>query len=123
VDRNGAPGRLPCQPLDYITGFLAAFGAMVALIRRATEGGSWRVEVSLARTAHWMWRMTDLTGSKVDIPAARPTFEEIQDRIQTMDSPFGRLAFLKPALEMPDTPPGWERASVPLGTDPAAWPG
>ena len=44
------PKHLPCQALDHATGYLAAFGAMVALARRATEGGSWHVRVSLAQT-------------------------------------------------------------------------
>lgn len=34
------PKHLPCQALDHATGYLAAFGAMAALARRATEGGS-----------------------------------------------------------------------------------
>ena len=119
---DGRPRRLPCQPLDYLTGFLAAFGAMAALRRRAREGGGWRVQVSLARTAAWMWRMTDRLGPKPVIPERRPELEEIPDRIRTMDSAFGRIAFLKSVLEMPDTPPGWDRPPVPLGADPAAWP-
>jgi crotonobetainyl-CoA:carnitine CoA-transferase CaiB-like acyl-CoA transferase len=47
------PQHLPAQSLDYITGWLAAFAAMVALKRRATEGGSYHVRLSLAQTAHW----------------------------------------------------------------------
>jgi hypothetical protein len=31
-----------------------AFGAMVALARRAREGGSWLVRVSLAGTGPWI---------------------------------------------------------------------
>ncbi|WP_394780347.1 CoA transferase, partial [Undibacterium sp.] len=48
------PGKLPCQALDHATGYLAAFGTMVALKRRAEEGGSWLVRVSLAQTGHWL---------------------------------------------------------------------
>ena len=95
---------------------------MVALERRAREGGSWRVQVSLARSAAWMWQMRDLLGPKQDVPAIRPGVEDIPDRLQTMDSAFGRISFLKSVLEMPDTPPGWDRPPVPLGTDTAAWP-
>ncbi len=123
VDRSdGRPVRLPCQPLDYLTGFLAAFGAMVALDRRSCEGGSWQVRVSLACSAAWMWRMTDLLGPKSDIPARRPEVEDIPDRIRTMDSAFGRIGFLRSVLEMPNTPPGWDRPPVPLGSDPPVWP-
>src|SRR5438445_6424421 len=31
-----------------------AFGAMVALARRAREGGSWLVRISLAQTGRWL---------------------------------------------------------------------
>src|SRR5690606_7354266 len=47
---DGEPRHQPANPLDYITGYLGAFGALVALGRRAREGGSYHVEVSLART-------------------------------------------------------------------------
>lgn len=39
---------------DYLVGWLAATGAMVALKRRAVEGGSYRVHVSLDRAAMWL---------------------------------------------------------------------
>ena len=48
------PKPLPCQAIDHASGYLMAFGAMTALARRATEGGSWHVRVSLAQTGHWM---------------------------------------------------------------------
>ncbi len=44
------PRELPCQALDHASGYLMAFGAMMALLRKAREGGSWHVRVSLAQT-------------------------------------------------------------------------
>jgi hypothetical protein len=44
------PKPLPCQANDHASGYLLAFGAMAALYRRATEGGSWHVRVGLAPT-------------------------------------------------------------------------
>ena len=38
---------------DYITGYMGAVGAIAALIKRTTEGGSWHVTVNLTRTAMW----------------------------------------------------------------------
>jgi hypothetical protein len=46
------PKELPAQALDHAAGYLMAFGAMMALARKAREGGSWHVQVSLARTGH-----------------------------------------------------------------------
>lgn len=48
------PRALPMQILDYCAGFLLAFGVQAALLRQAQEGGSWHVEVSLARVAEWL---------------------------------------------------------------------
>ena len=37
-----SPRHLPAQVVDHGTGYLAAFGAMIALARRAREGGSYQ---------------------------------------------------------------------------------
>ena len=49
------PKELPAQMLDHATGYLMAFGAMMAKARQAREGGSWHVRVSLAQTGRWLW--------------------------------------------------------------------
>src|SRR5206468_4063707 len=36
-----APKLMPVSAIDYVSGYLMAFGATVALARRAREGGSW----------------------------------------------------------------------------------
>jgi hypothetical protein len=45
--KNPEPGPqfYPVSVIDYLTGYLMAFGAMVALARRAREGGSWLVRI------------------------------------------------------------------------------
>ncbi len=48
------PAFLPYSAQDYVAGYLLAFGAMVALGRRAREGGSWLVRNSLAGAGHWI---------------------------------------------------------------------
>src|SRR5438105_2889342 len=48
------PQFYPVSAIDYLTGYLMAFGAMVALGRRAREGGSWLVRISLAQTGRWL---------------------------------------------------------------------
>src|SRR5262249_59267783 len=46
----GAPQFYPVSAIDYLTGYLMAFGAMVALARRAREGGSRVGRISWAPT-------------------------------------------------------------------------
>jgi crotonobetainyl-CoA:carnitine CoA-transferase CaiB-like acyl-CoA transferase len=116
------PRRLPCQPLDYLTGYLGACGAMVALQRRALEGGSWHVSLSLDRTAAWLWEMTDLLGREARVAAAKPAMHDVEDLCAVTRSAFGELKHFTPMLDMPGAQPRWARAPVPLGSDPAAWP-
>lgn len=45
---------VPALMSDFITGYLAKYGALVAVARRATEGGSWQVHASLCRSAMYV---------------------------------------------------------------------
>ncbi len=117
----GAPQHLPAQALDYATGYLAAHGAMVALARRAREGGSYLVRLSLAQTGHWinqLGRIED-TFSVRQLPS--PTTASIQDLITQTDTQWGRLSHMAPAVNLPETPSGWDRPPVPLGSDDPVW--
>jgi hypothetical protein len=112
------PKPLPCQALDHGAGYLMAFGAMTALARRATQGGSWHVRVSLAQTGHWIRGLGRIDG----LGAPDPGFDDVRDRLEETDSGFGRLTTVRHAAAMPDTPPHWARPSVPIGTHEAEWP-
>lgn len=119
---TGEPARLPCQPLDYLTGYLGAFGAMLALQRRALEGGSWHVQLSLERTSAWIREMTDTLGRESSVAAVVPPASEIHDLYAETQSSFGLLRHLKPVVQMAETPARWDHPPVPLGSHPALWP-
>src|SRR5256712_13267660 len=53
---GAAPGPqfYPVSAIDYLTGYLMAFGAIVALARRVREGRSWLQRTSLAQTGRWL---------------------------------------------------------------------
>lgn len=121
ADTSDAPKRLPFQPLDYLTGYLAAFGAMEAIRRQNDEGGSWHVELSLARTAWWLWELTDAIGRVSAPPPRTPSRDDVRAHLAECDSAFGRVSYLKPALEITGRPPTWPRPPVPLGTDLPRW--
>jgi len=113
---HGAARALPMQILDHATGHLMALGACAALQRQQREGGSWLVQVSLARTGHWLrglGRVAD--GLAIGAPDFSPF-------VETADSGFGRLSALRHAALLSATPAGWERPSMPPGTHPLAWP-
>jgi crotonobetainyl-CoA:carnitine CoA-transferase CaiB-like acyl-CoA transferase len=110
------PKLLPVSVIDYVSGYLMAFGAMVALARRATEGGSWLVRVSLARTGKWIVDR-GIIDNFASVPVELPR-EELQKLIMQT----GKFSHLRPVLELSETPPYWERPPVPLGTHPPEWP-
>lgn len=112
------PHPLPAQALDHGAGYLMAAGAMTALARRMTEGGSWHVRVSLAQTAHWL-RSFGRVANGFD--AADPRYEEIGAYLETSPSGFGALTALRHAGQLSDTPPHWTLPSVALGTHAAQW--
>ena len=117
------PTRLPCQPLDYLSGYLGAASVMVALRRRMAQGGFWRAELALARTAMWVWEVTDLLPRETNPPACNPSLEDVEPIMQEMDSDFGRLRAMRPAVSLPDTPPKWRSPPVPLGSSRPVWTG
>jgi crotonobetainyl-CoA:carnitine CoA-transferase CaiB-like acyl-CoA transferase len=119
---EGKPGPLPAQALDHCTGYLAAFGTMIALARRAREGGSWLVRLSLAQTGRWINGLGRL-GTIADArKLPDPKAEDVSDLTMETDSPFGRLTHLKPPIGLSETPMAWARPPVPLDTHTPAWP-
>src|SRR5262249_13358013 len=101
--KDGLPRATP-NPLDYATGYLAAFGALVGLTRRATEGGSYLVRVSLAQTGRWIQNSPRVAkGSFEELP---PELSEARNAEITMteDSPFGLLTHLRPVAQLSETP-------------------
>jgi hypothetical protein len=54
-------------------GELMAFGAMVALARRAKVGGSWLVRISLAQTGKWLVDRGEVPAAALkDVPKEFP---------------------------------------------------
>jgi crotonobetainyl-CoA:carnitine CoA-transferase CaiB-like acyl-CoA transferase len=120
--QGGAPAHLPGSVLDYVTGYLAAFGAMTALARRAREGGSYRVRVSLLQTAHWLKSLGRIPDSANARQLPDPSYADVADLLTESQGPFGHLSFLKPVVQLSETPPHWVRPVSPLGSHPPVWP-
>ena len=113
------PRLLPVSAIDYVSGYLMAFGVCVALGRRASEGGSWLVRVALARVGKWIVDRgiaRGYQGLPDDLAEA-----ELAALLAEMDAPDGRIRYLKPVLELSETPPYFARPPVPLGYHRPAW--
>jgi crotonobetainyl-CoA:carnitine CoA-transferase CaiB-like acyl-CoA transferase len=119
---DGRPQYLPVSAIDYVSGYLMAFGATVALERRAREGGSWLVRVALARVGQWIADRGILPQNTLDeVPAELPD-QELKALMGEMETPAGTIRYLRPVVRLSHTPPYWSRPPVSLGTHAAAWP-
>jgi len=112
------PQLIGAAATDYTTGYLAACGAMAAMVRRAKQGGSYHVEVSLTQTANWLY--TFGLFKKIEHQAGFDPAIAIP-YMTTSQTGFGQLHHLDPILRMSLTPPRWEQVTEPLGTHAAAW--
>jgi crotonobetainyl-CoA:carnitine CoA-transferase CaiB-like acyl-CoA transferase len=116
------PRFYPVSAIDYLTGYLMAFGAMVALARRAREGGSWLVRLSLAQTGRWLVDRGQVPESELADVAPEFAPEELERWSIASETPVGRLRHLGPVVTLSETPPHWARPTVPLGYHEPAWP-
>jgi crotonobetainyl-CoA:carnitine CoA-transferase CaiB-like acyl-CoA transferase len=110
------PTLAPAAMNDYTTGYFAALGTMEALRRRATEGGSWSVRVSLAQTSMWYYRL----GTDLDRDAASG-IGDVAPFMEEHPTPYGFMKHLRPALRMSETDPYWELPTAPVGSGEPAW--
>jgi crotonobetainyl-CoA:carnitine CoA-transferase CaiB-like acyl-CoA transferase len=104
---------------DYITGYLGAIGAIAALVKRTTDGGSWHVTVNLTKTAMWCGSL-----GLVD-PALAGCDEEHSLREPVpydVPSPLGDVHMLAPPVRYSQTPSRWpDPILVPRGSSRAEW--
>ncbi len=120
--RTAGPQFYPVSAIDYCTGYLMAFGAMVALGRRATQGGSWLVRISLAQVGKWLVDLGEVPAEELNGVAAEFTPDELERWSMVSQTPAGALRHLKPVVALSETPPFWARPSVPLGYHQPVWP-
>ncbi len=115
------PQLQPGAVTDYTTGFLAAFGSLIALQRRALYGGSYLVRVSLCQTGMWV-RGLGIAGEERIERAQKLEGDEIRGFLEHSQGGYGPMSHLRPAVRLSATPARWKRPVVKLGTHPAEWP-
>lgn len=107
---------------DHVVGYLGAAGAIAALIRRAREGGSYHVSVSLTRAAMWYQTLGMMNRGELI-----RDFGDTRHRLQapemiTRVTPLGEIRRLAPAVKLSATPADWDDPIlVPKGSSPARW--
>lgn len=116
---ESAPRALPLQILDFGAGFLLAFGIQAALLRQAREGGTWHVEVSLARVAQWLLEIGRVP--VIETPVAADPYAWLRPYLETTASGFGELCAVSPSAQLSRTPAVLRRPAVIPGTDAPRW--
>jgi crotonobetainyl-CoA:carnitine CoA-transferase CaiB-like acyl-CoA transferase len=113
------PKELPAQMLDHATGYMMAFGTMIAKARQSREGGSWHVRVSLAQTGRWLWSLGRVPDgfSTGDLKG-----ESVTPFIEEIPSGYGPLRSVSHSAKLSKTPASWSRPAMPLGSHAPEWP-
>jgi crotonobetainyl-CoA:carnitine CoA-transferase CaiB-like acyl-CoA transferase len=115
----GQPKLAPAPMCDYVTGYLAAFGAMVALGRRVREGGSYNVQVSLCQSAMFYQRRGLVDGFE-NAPETL-TEEELAPLYVREHCSYGDLMTLGPVLRLSETPCRWALPTPQPGSHRPEW--
>ncbi len=115
---NGRPKLLPAAACDYTTGYNGAYGVLLALARRAREGGSYHVRVSLCQSAMYIYRQGKIgfSDSSMDV-----SDEELNAIMIKTETGYGPLRHLGPIVRMEATPPYWDKPCPALGSGAPVW--
>ena len=112
------PKLLPASACDYTTGYNGAYGVLLALARRAREGGSYHVRVSLCRSGMYIYNQGQLDYKDPNMDLSD---EELSVIMQETDGDQGILKHLGPVLQMSETKPFWDKPSPVLGSSKPEW--
>ncbi|MCK2244695.1 MULTISPECIES: CoA transferase [unclassified Crossiella] len=107
---------------DYIVSWLMAAGATEALARRARDGGSYRVHVSLTRVALWILGMGIFDREYAHSVAGQGEEHAYLDpETFTADTPLGHYQGVTDQVRMSATPGRYRTVLVPRGSSRAEW--
>jgi crotonobetainyl-CoA:carnitine CoA-transferase CaiB-like acyl-CoA transferase len=118
ASRPDGPALLPAAACDYTTGYLAAYGILLALGMRARVGGSYHVRASLCRSGMFIYQQgkVEFPGLGLDLSAAELDGIRIETRPES-----GPLRHLGPVVKLSETLPHWTRPTPRLGGDAPEW--
>jgi crotonobetainyl-CoA:carnitine CoA-transferase CaiB-like acyl-CoA transferase len=108
---------------DLLTGKMAAIGVQAALLRRAREGGSYSVNVSLAQGCTWLMSLGLVP--KKDLPNLAnmgPEHQHMQPNLISGKTAYGDTTIIGSQAEMSLTPEHWDDPIVsPPGSSYPEW--
>jgi crotonobetainyl-CoA:carnitine CoA-transferase CaiB-like acyl-CoA transferase len=107
---------------DYVTSWLASTAVAAALKRRATAGGSYRIEISLARVALWLMQIGYFDKSYASEAAnLGEDHLYLPPDLFTADTPCGRYQGVTDQIFMSRTPGRFKTTLCPRGSSRPDW--
>lgn len=107
---------------DYLVAWLGATGAMAALARRAVDGGSYRVHVSLTRAAMWAMTLGFFDRDYVRRTVGSGGEHELIDpQLFTSLTPLGIYQGVTENVTLSRTPHHYMNVLSPRGADQPVW--
>ena len=109
---------------DFTAGYLAAAGAQAALIRRAREGGSYLVRISLLRCTEYYQSLGLFNKDELNIAGSDEDHRPSEPDMVERPTPMGLFQRIGSQVEMSETLPHWpDPLLVPRGSSAARWNG
>jgi crotonobetainyl-CoA:carnitine CoA-transferase CaiB-like acyl-CoA transferase len=108
---------------DFLTGYLTTLGVQAALLRRASEGGSYKVSVTLTQTVMLEQALGLIDGGTLlNLADLGPDHQPLQPNLQTGQTAFGEFTRLGSQVEMSRTPEYWADPIIhPIGSSKPEW--
>ena len=117
------PKQPPIVPIcDNVVGWLGTVGILAALRRRAVEGGSYRVTVSLTRSVLWLLSLGifDKAYSQ-ETAGSSDEHADVAPDLFTAETPLGTYQGMTDQVAMSRTPGSFRTALVPRGSSKPEW--
>ena len=107
---------------DNVVGWLATTGILEALRRRATEGGSYRVVVSLTRTVLWLMSLGVFDKAYAQQTAgSTDEHKNVAPDLFTAETPLGTYQGMTDQVILSKTPGSFRTVLAPRGSSRPEW--
>lgn len=110
---------------DYVLSWLATTGTLAALMRRATDGGSYRVTLNLTRIAAWILSLGVFDRTYARATALNPDLHSPHAYLDpdtfSADTPCGHYQGVTDQVLMSGTPGRFRDILIPRGSSAPAW--
>ena len=107
---------------DYLVAWLITTGIVSTLIRRAKEGGSYKIHICLSRTILWMYQLGIFDKNYAAATAGSfPEHAFLDPELFSTETPLGTYQGVAEQVAMSETPGHYKYALLPRGAAKPEW--